>query len=81
MMPEEKILKDIIEKENRISMMFKLKALEALKIDNIFDLKDYVKKHNINIDIDITDDIELAKEKVYYLLNEEFYKLREEYMF
>ncbi|GAB6074714.1 hypothetical protein [Nautilia lithotrophica] len=76
MKSEEKILKHLLETEN-ISIKYKLKALEALKIDNVFDLKEFVKNNNINVDIDIAQDLEENKEKVYYELIEEFYRLRD----
>ncbi|ACM92472.1 hypothetical protein NAMH_0642 [Nautilia profundicola AmH] len=58
-------------------MRFKLKAMEALKIDNVFDLIEFAKKFNLKVDIDISQDLKTNKEKVYYLLNEEYYKLRD----
>ena len=76
MKSEEKILRHILETEN-ISIKYKLKALEALKIDNVFDLKKFVKKNDINVDVDIAQDLEINKEKVYYQLIEEFYRLRD----
>ncbi|WP_041361529.1 hypothetical protein [Nautilia profundicola] len=76
MTPEEMILRNIVENED-IGMRFKLKAMEALKIDNVFDLIEFAKKFNLKVDIDISQDLKTNKEKVYYLLNEEYYKLRD----
>jgi len=77
MLPEEKILRNILANENVIDIHFRLKAFEALRINNVFDLEKFVKHHNINADVDITKTLEENKERVYYALNEEFYKIRE----
>ncbi|AZV46341.1 hypothetical protein C3L23_03360 [Nautilia sp. PV-1] len=76
MMPEEKILIKNLKHEG-IDLNFKQKAIEALSINNLEDLKKYIERYNINMIIDITESIEENKERLYYLLNEEFYNLRE----
>ncbi|WP_456479143.1 hypothetical protein [Nautilia sp.] len=76
MILEKKVLINILKYENR-DKNFEKMALEALKINNVFDLKRFVEKYNLNVDIDISDDLSVNKEKVYYQLNEEFYKLRD----
>ena len=75
MLSEKNLLIWILETED-IEINFKQKALEAMNVDNVFSLKDYVKKYNINMDVDIVKSTEENKEKLFYLLNEEFFKLR-----
>jgi hypothetical protein len=75
MLSEKNLLIWILETED-IDMNFKQKALEAMNVDNVFSLKDYVKKYNINMNVDIAKSTEENKEKLFYLLNEEFFKLR-----
>ena len=75
MLSEKNLLIWILETED-IEINFKQKALEAMNVDNVFSLKDYVKKYNINMNVDIAKSTEENKEKLFYLLNEEFFKLR-----
>jgi hypothetical protein len=77
MLSEKNLLIWILETED-IEINFKQKALEAMNVDNVFSLKDYVKKYNISMNVDIAKSTEENKEKLFYLLNEEFFKIRDQ---